>query len=103
MKTGTFQSFFGFQNYLTTCFPSNPSDLVKGIAVNPNSILVGMSYHKPQDQINYTDKKQLTDTKSQLTIGYREWSDPAKATIYRVLDCLYGYVANDTSALILIK
>lgn len=101
IKEGRIPSVMGFKPYKVTVTLPN-SD--KGFIVNPNAILLGMAWHQPQGAANSTvTATRMTDEKTGLTIGYREWYDPAKATTVRVLDCLFGVAKGSDNALFHIK
>lgn len=85
VQQGQLQSVIGFKPYLVT-FP-----ILNSIAVQPNAVLFANGYHAPQDAGSaYSAVDQIVDEKSNLTIGFRQYYDAAKATNMRVFDCLYG-------------
>ena len=101
IQNGVVGSVFGFTPYLTSLTLPN-SDY--GFAVNPNAILFANAYHAPVDYgSQYTAVQQLSDTKTGLTIGFRQFYDPLKATNVRVFDCLFGQGVGNSTALYHIK
>jgi hypothetical protein len=101
VQQGMLSTVLGFTPYLTSLTLPN-SDA--GFAVNPNAILFGNAYHAPQDfGSQYSAVNQLTDDKTGLTIGFRQYYDPSKATNVRVFDCLFGAGVGDSTALYHIK
>lgn len=92
IQQGQLSNVLGFKPYLVT-FP-----IANSFTCNPNAVLFANGYHAPQDAgTAYTAVQQIVDEVSNLTIGFRQYYDPAKATNMRVFDCLYGSAkgAND--------
>lgn len=88
IQNSVIRSVVGFTPYLCN-FTLPNADLA--IALNRNGVLVANGYHGPQDSgQQYTDIKQLVDSQTGVTIGFRQWYDPNKATNIRVFDCLFG-------------
>ena len=98
VQQGKLRSVLGFTPYKTTLtIPGSKN----GFIVNPNALLFGNGYHTPQDYgAQYNSVQQMTDAKSGLTIGFRQYYDPVKATNVRVFDCLFGSAVGDSTALI---
>lgn len=85
IQNGRLSTVIGFTPYLVT-FPIRTA-----FACNPNAVLFANGYHAPQDSgTAYTAVQQIVDEKSNLTIGFRQYYDAAKATNMRVFDCLAG-------------
>jgi hypothetical protein len=88
IRGASIKSVVGFTPYLCN-FALPLAD--QAIALNANGVLVGIGYHAPQDSGQaYVDVRQLQDTQTNLSIGFRQYYDAAKATNIRVFDCLFG-------------
>ena len=79
------------------------SDVVVGMAIHANAILVAMRYLAPQPGIPYTSAEAITDAETGFTFGFREWGDPNTGAMKRVLECVYGRRTGNTSAMIRIE
>lgn len=88
VQQGKLNSVLGFVPYKTTITLPNSAT---GFAASPNGLLIGNAYHAPQESGNaYNEVQQITDTATGVTIGYRSYYDPLKATNVRVFDVLGG-------------
>lgn len=87
---------YGFDQYTVTCGLGGSS----GFAAMPSAMLFGFAYHKPSDAANQVYSQPIIDTKTGLVFGYKEYYDPQYARTVRIIECLYGSAAGDTSALI---
>lgn len=88
IQAGKLTSVLGFAPYKVS-FTLPNSDTA--FACNPNGILFAQGYHAPQDSGQaYTAVDQVIDPATNLTIGFRQYYDPAKASNVRVFDCLFG-------------
>jgi hypothetical protein len=97
VQQGKLSTVIGFNPYVVNIALPN-SD--QAIALSRNGILFAQGYHAAQDSGQaYTALEQITDTKSNLTIGFRQYYDAAKATNYRVFDCLFGVGVGAANAL----
>lgn len=100
IRDGKLPAVMGFVPYKVTINLPN-SDT--GFAVTPNAILFGNAYHQPGEQSKgVVDAVQATDERG-LTIGYRSWYNPSKATTEKVIECLFGALKGDGNGLIHIK
>lgn len=102
VQEGKLPKYFGFEPYVVTNLPAN-GELLQGFACNPDAILLGMAYHRPQDEIPYTAKQMLKDEQTGLVLGFRQWGDWSKASVVRVLDVLMGKAVGNASAIVRIK
>ena len=101
IQKGVFQNVYGFTPYKVTVSMPNGN---KGLVLNPNAILIGMAPHTPATTAkNLVDAQSITDDKSGLTIGMRNWYDPDKATTRYTLECLFGASVGNPSALFHLK
>ena len=102
VKAGRIEEVIGFYPYMVgLTLPLS----AHGIATNPNGILFANGYHQPQDYDGaYTAVDQMTDAGGTgLTLGFRQWYDPLRASNVRVLDCLTGVGVGDPNGIFLIK
>lgn len=101
VQTGVLKLALGFNPYKVSFTMPNSKT---GFIVNPNAMLFANAYHAPQDYDGmYTAVSQMTDALSGLTIGFRQYYDPQRATNMRVFDCLTGVATGDPTALIWIS
>jgi hypothetical protein len=101
VKAGRIEEVIGFFPYKVEFTLPNSCH---GIATNPNGILFANGYHAPQDYDGqYTAVDQMTDTVSGLTIGFRQFYDPLRASNVRVFDCLTGVGLGDPTGVLQIK
>lgn len=99
VQEGKLPKYFGFTPYVVTNLASN-SENIQGFACSPDAMLVGMAYHRPQDEIPYTEKQVMKDNVTGLVIGFRQWGDWTLAKVNRVVDTLFGTaVGNPTAAI----
>ena len=101
VRDGRIPSVFGFKPYkVNTPLPNSDT----GFAVNPQAILLGQAWHQPRGEANTIVNSAMgSDAKTGLTIGFRSWYDPSKATTVSIIDCLFGVAKGDGTALIHIK
>jgi|ERR1035437_5612434 hypothetical protein len=102
VKQGRIEEVIGFYPY--KCEFTLPNS-THGIATNPNGILFANGYHQPQDYDGmYVDVQEMRDAGGTgLTIGFRQFYDPLRATNVRVFDCLSGVGVGDGNGVIQIK
>jgi hypothetical protein len=101
IQQGKLSSVLGFVPFKVNFTLPNSAT---AIAVNPNAMVVGNAYHAPVDAgANYISAQEIIDEDTGLTIGFRQYYDPAKATSVRVFDILGGCGAADATALSWIK
>lgn len=101
IQAGVLRNVLGFTPYrVSFTLPESNT----GYACNTNGLLFANAYHTPQDSGQaYTAVKEMTDEKTGLTIGYREWYDQTKASRVRVFDVLGGVAVGDGNGIIRIK
>lgn len=102
IQNGQIPALFGFQPFKTTV-ALQPN--INGFIASPNALVVAMAYHKPAPQASsiLVNSQMLTDEKTGVVLGYREWYDASHATVNKVFDVLGGATVGDANALILIK
>jgi hypothetical protein len=85
--------------YKSTLVPANAQNLV-GFAAFPDAILVAMRYLMPQEGNKYFQAAAITDPNgSGFTIGFRDWYDENAGQRRKVLECVYGYLKGNGSAI----
>lgn len=101
IQQGKLNSVLGFAPYKTTI--SLPISAT-GFAANSNGLLFANGYHTPQDAgTQYIAADQIVHEASNLTIGFRQYYSPEKATSVRVFDILGGCGAGNPNAIYWIK
>jgi hypothetical protein len=76
---------------------------VKGLVLNPNSILFAAGVHKVNTSLATQVVSTTATDKNGLTITLRSWYSPDLATSNYSLDCLFGSSIGNPSALFQMK
>lgn len=88
-----------FNLYKSPFVPDNGENL-KGMAVNPDAILVASRVIVPEDPSKIIRFERLADPLGTgLTLAFREWTDPFLDRTIRVLEFTYGYLKGNPSGL----
>jgi hypothetical protein len=98
IQEGRLPRIAGFDLHQTNLIPSNSENLV-GFAAYPSALAVAVRYLQPQGATIDGIYQPVTHPETGLTLGYREWYDNASASRIAVLECFYGYVLAEASAL----
>jgi hypothetical protein len=92
----------GFGLYESTYIPTNSQGL-KGMAVHPNAMAVGMRYLDPGRAHNYFEAYPITDEATGITLGFRRWYDNDTGTEKAVMECLFGKSVLDNKGIVRIQ
>jgi hypothetical protein len=98
IQEGRLPRIAGFELHQTNLIPSNSENLV-GFAAYPSAIAVAVRYLQPQGQTADGIYLPVTHPETGLTLGYREWYDNSAGARIAVMECFYGYVLAEASAL----
>lgn len=90
IRGGNVPSLFGIPSvYETNSVPSNSENL-QGFLAHPCGLAVAMRYLEPSNTQEYISARRVSDPKSGLVMGYREFYDASKGVQTAVLECVYG-------------
>ena len=79
----------GMNTFETNVLPTNSISLV-GMIVHPDALAVAVRTLQPQRPEVYSRFEILTDDESGLSMGYREYFEPATGKLYSAMECLFG-------------
>lgn len=79
----------GMNTFETNVLPTNSISLV-GMIVHPDSLAVAVRTLQPQRPEVYSRFEILTDDETGLSMGYREYFEPATGKLYCAMECLFG-------------
>lgn len=99
IQGGSVPQLYGFNCYGVN-FTLPNSD--KGIALNANGMLFGMSYFSPEDRTNVIYSERIV-TPNGLVLGYVEFAVPQYRHTFRAVECLFGAAAGAPRAVYHIK
>ena len=95
VKRGFLEDYYGFKIVKTHCLPST----VRGLAVNPRAIAVGVSIPTPQAGHNLDEVAQLqNEDGSGLPLQYVRYYDPNKRKMVNIIETLSGKTLLDSTA-----
>lgn len=98
-KTGVVNPLYGFDSISwSNLIPANAENLV-GFAALPDAMLLAMRYLAPQEGAKYFQAGAITDPDTGITLGFRDWYDENSGTRKKILECNYGYLKGNGSAL----
>lgn len=90
IRGGNVPSLFGIPSvYETNSVPTNSENL-QGFLAHPCGLAVAMRYLEPSNSQEYISARRISDPKSGLVMGYREFYDAKMGVQTAVLECLYG-------------
>ncbi len=100
VRKGTVPELLGFNYVGGAKVPANGQNLVGFIAV-PSAIGIAMAPVAPDPAVRaqLIAYEQYTDEDQSFILTYREWGDPQKDTVHRVIECAYGYAVIEPAAL----
>jgi len=79
----------GMSVHETNVLPINGISLV-GLLVHPDALAVAVRSLQPQRPEAYDKFEVLTDDESGISMGYREYFEPATGKLYSAMECLFG-------------
>ena len=90
IRGGNVPSLFGIPSvYETNSVPHNGEKL-QGFLAHPCGLAVAMRYLEPSNTQEYISARRVSDPKSGLVMGYREFYDAKMGVQTAVLECVYG-------------
>ena len=90
IRGGNVPSLFGIPSvYETNSVPTNSENL-QGFLAHPCGLAVAMRYLEPSNTQEYISARRVSDPKSGLVMGYREFYDAKMGVQTAVLECVYG-------------
>jgi hypothetical protein len=93
IRDGQVPSLFGFNGiYESGAIPDNSENL-GGFVCHPSAMAVAMRYLEPSDSSQYISTRRLTDARSGIVLGYREYYTASTGKKTAVLEAVYGYTA----------
>jgi hypothetical protein len=95
-NTAQFPQVFGMTPYVVTSTIGGSS----GFVANPNAILMAMAWHKPGTDSPHVEYQPIVDKATGLMFGFKSYYDFQYARTVRVIECLFGVAAGDTTALV---
>jgi hypothetical protein len=100
VRMGTVPELLGFNYVGGAKVPSNGQNLVGFIAI-PSAIGIAMAPVAPDPAVRaqLIAFEQYVDEDQSFTLTYREWGDPQKDTVHRVIECAYGYAVIEPAGL----
>jgi len=99
MRQGQVPSLDTFGSvYKTSLIPANAENLV-GFAAHPDAILAAIRYLQPQEGHKYSTAIPVVDSDSGITLGFREWYNEDTGQARRVMECNYGYLKGNATAI----
>jgi hypothetical protein len=96
-ETGVLPNLYKFNMFECEAIPDNGENL-KGFAVYPSALGVGMRYLQPQPGNTYFEAKPLTDPETGITVGFRDWYDNNTGTRKQVFEALWGKILIEPKA-----
>jgi hypothetical protein len=91
IRDGQVPSLFGFNGiYESSAIPANGENL-GGFVCHPSAMAVAMRYLEPSDSSQYISTRRLTDPRSGIVLGYREYYTASTGKKSAVLEAVYGY------------
>lgn len=102
IRDGKVPSLMGIPNVIETnaTFDASSPD---GFLAHPSGLAVAMRYLEPLDSKEYISAKKISDPKTGLVMGYREFYDPTAGKLTAILECVYGYAVGRGEAIIRLK
>jgi hypothetical protein len=79
----------GMDVYESNIFPANAISLV-GAVVHPDALAIAVRALQPQRPEAYSMFQIATDDQSGLSMGYREYFEPATGKLYGTMECVFG-------------
>jgi hypothetical protein len=90
IRGGNVPSLFGIPSvYETNSIPANSENL-QGFLAHPCGLAVAMRYLEPSNTQEYISARKVSDPKTGLVMGYREFYDAKMGVQTAVLECVYG-------------
>lgn len=90
IRGGNVPSLFGIPSvYESNSVPSNSENL-QGFLAHPCGLAVAMRYLEPSNTQEYISARRVSDPKTGLVMGYREFYDAKMGVQTAVLECVYG-------------
>jgi len=89
IQAGTIRNLYGSTVRQASSIPDN-SEYLEGMLVYPTALALGMRYLQPQAPEVYTAIRALTDPKTGITIGLREWYEVTTGHRFMTFECQYG-------------
>ena len=102
VREGKVPSLMGIPNVIETNATLDASS-VDGFLAHPSGLAVAMRYLEPLDSKEYISAKKISDPKTGLVMGYREFYDPTAGKLTAILECVYGYAVGRPEAIIRLK
>ena len=79
----------GMSVYESNILPSNSISLA-GMIVHPDALAIAIRALQPQRPEAYSMFQIATDDESGLSMGYREYFEPATGKLYAAMECVFG-------------
>ena len=100
IRTGTVPELLGFNYVGGAKVPANGQNLVGFIAI-PSALGIAMAPVAPDPAVRaqLIAFEQYMDEDQSFILTYREWGDPQKDTVHRVIECAYGYAVIEGAGL----
>ena len=100
IRTGTVPELLGFNYVGGAKVPANGQNLVGFIAV-PSALGIAMAPVAPDPAVRaqLIAFEQYVDEDQSFILTYREWGDPQRDTVHRVIECAYGFAVIESAAL----
>lgn len=100
VRKGTVPELLGFDYVGGAKVPANGQNLVGFIAI-PSAIGIAMAPVAPDPAVRaqLIAFEQYVDEDQSFILTYREWGDPQKDTVHRVIECAYGYAVIEPAGL----
>jgi hypothetical protein len=99
IREGVIGRLMGFDVIGSNIIPANNENLV-GFACHPSAIAVAMRYLQPQPGNSYLRAEPMTDPRSGITMGVRDWYDNDSGVRKMVYECVYGSTVTGLSSLV---
>ena len=99
IREGVIGRLMGFDVIGSNIIPANSENLV-GFACHPSAIAVAMRYLQPQPGNSYLRAEPMTDPRSGITMGIRDWYENSTGVRNMVYECVYGYAVTGLSSLV---
>ena len=93
IRDGQVPSLFGFNGIFESgAIPDNSENLA-GFVCHPSAMAVAMRYLEPSDSSQYISTRRLSDPRTGIVLGYREYYTASTGKKSAVLEAVYGYAA----------
>ena len=90
IRRGEVPSMFGFDGiYESQAIPDNSENLV-GFVCHPSAMALAMRYLEPTNSQEYITTRRLSDPRTGMVLGYREFYQPTLGKQTAVLEAVYG-------------